>query len=142
MTAVPSIKDAFARKKKLEDEATQIWRDLATDLAGRIPEGLRAWAQENSFYPGQMIGDQEYWKLPEWLGWMVQHSEYGGGCSNKYREDELEMYGFESFADLRRKFQELEKAWGGILKITYHEEPGRTEVVWSAAEFLSKQVPA
>ena len=67
-TQVLSIEAALTRKKKLEDEAAQIWRDLATDLAARIPEGLRAWANENNFYPGQMNGDKESWSLPEWLG--------------------------------------------------------------------------
>ena len=136
-----SIKDTATRRDTLLAEANRIWRALATELAASIPKNMGKWAAEKGFVP-LTAGGQEYWKLPEWLGWMVEHArsspEYPSGCSDKYRKDELSNYGFKSFADLKRKFAALEAAWNGVVKIKIDEGelPYRVEVHCYAAELI------
>ena len=136
-----SIKDTASYRDTLLAEADRVWRELATELAGRIPKNMRRWAVEKGLSP-QMMGDQEYWALPEWLGHMVKYArsshEYPSGCSDKYKKEELATYGFTSFADLKRKFAALETAWDGVVKIKIDEGelPYRLEVHFYAAELI------
>jgi hypothetical protein len=136
-----SIKNAAGRCDALLTETNRLWRDLATGLASLIPKNMGKWAVEKGFFP-QVVGGQEYWTLPDWLSWMVEHArssrEYPSGCSDKYKKTDLASYGFTSFADLKGKFAALEAAWDGVVKIKIDEEelPYRVAVHFYAAELI------
>lgn len=130
-----SIVDAFAERERFERQAKMVWEQLAERLMALIPDGLHTFANEKGWIKGETYKLDGYWPLPEWLQFMVTNTRAGGCNSDKYREDDLEIYGFESFDDLRAKFEELEAAWNGLIRIEVDDGEGyRVEVCYYATE--------
>lgn len=130
-----SIVRAFAECERLEQEAKVIWEQLADRLMKLIPESLHPFASEKGWIKGETYTVDGYWPLPEWLKFMVNNTKAGGCNSDKYREDDLECYGFKSFDDLKTKFLELEQAWNGLIRIEVDDGEGyRVAVYYYATE--------
>ncbi|MCX6715121.1 MAG: hypothetical protein NTX72_04880 [Candidatus Uhrbacteria bacterium] len=134
---VASLKSSIERKAALEAEAMKVWTDLAKELAFRIPESCRKFANENGWYKGELDG---FWTLPRYLEDMARNTK-GGGCnSDKFYENNLEPYGFKNFDDLEIKLKELEHAWAGLMRIDVRKGEGyRVEVCYYAVEFEPKK---
>lgn len=134
-----SIKAVAERRAALIAEAERVLQELAKELQQRIPESMRQWAEEHSFIPCSFEGNT-HWKLPEWLDFLVKYAAYSGeypsGNSEKYRAEDLEVYGFSDFNDLKKKFAELAEAWNGLVRIRFDEDelPWRIEVFFYATE--------
>ncbi len=135
---MPSIRESWEHRERLLQEANQVWRQLASELVELIPSSMQKYANEMGWYPST-IGDTEYWKLPEFLEYLVTNTLLGSGNSDKIRETELHVYGFTSFDKLEEALRELEQAWKGLVRIEIRKDEGyRWEVYFYAAEIVPK----
>ena len=133
MTGHLSIVTAFDERERLEEQAKAVWDDAAYRLSKLIPEDLRSFASESGWLKNDL-----WWVLPDWLQCLVNNTRVGACIRDRYRQNDLESHGFESFDDLKAKFRELEKAWEGLIRIVVDDREGRcVEISYYAIEILN-----
>lgn len=129
-----SIFSVFEQREELAQQAKTLWGAFADRLMKLIPENLHSFATEKGWIKNKMYELDHWWPLPEWLQSLVTNTKSGGCTSDKYRENDLEIYGFESFDDLKKKFRELEQAWQGLVRIQVNDHAYGVEVCYYATD--------
>ena len=130
-----SIKHVADQKAALESQATKMWEELAAELAAKIPNSLRAFADDQRWLPNPEQS-KAHWRLPNFLWQMVDSTKAGSCCRNDCRKDKLKSYGFKDFDDLKAKLKELELAWDGQVRTEVDTHEGwNAEIHYYATAF-------
>lgn len=128
-----SIKTAYDKKVELEDEATRVWEDLARELEGRIPNSCRKYAECKSWFERSVLNTS--WKLPDWLLRLVEKTKKGEVTSEFVSSIDRAYYGFRNTKELVSGMQELEDAWGGLIRFEVRAN-GCVNIYYTANEFV------
>lgn len=98
-----------AWKEAQEKEIESKGQELARTLIESVPPSLEKWKAEAA-------------------GWVVDSLIKYGRCSTKYRPYNLDIYGFTSLRDCKRKIDSLALVWPDVT-VTTHLFTGSNEVV-------------
>ena len=135
MSNAPSLLRSHTEREEAVRKANETWDTFCIQMSESIPTNLCRFAREKGW-----IKHPNWWKLPEWLGFLVENTRNGGCNEMKFSQRQLASYGFNSFDDVVTKMGDLERAWNGLITIWFsrREEPDRITIYFKANEVISR----
>ena len=107
------ITNLITKRKKIEDELEKEAIVLQDELQNLVPPSLSQWKENEVWVWGELTSDG------------LAYSFFTAKRSSHRDCLSLDVFGFESVIDAKKKFAELDRAWKNLVKITtFYKEEG------------------